>query len=127
PISLNPKGNSGRGVETRRTLMDGKIAVLGAGGQLGGELCRRWPETTIPLMRPEFDLSDAVVVRKTLLDLKPDAVVNAAAYTQVDRAEQEPEQCFAVNAHAVGQLAQVCRNWIARSSRSVAITCLAQT
>jgi dTDP-4-dehydrorhamnose reductase len=44
-----------------------------------------------------------------LLEKRPAAVINAAAYTLVDKAEQEIEQCWNVNAHAVGTLAEVCR------------------
>jgi dTDP-4-dehydrorhamnose reductase len=84
-------------------------AITGAGGQLGRELCRQLGSKALSLARPEFDITDAANVRHVLLKLKPDAVINAAAYTLVDRAEQEIERCWEVNTHAVGTLVEVCR------------------
>ncbi len=84
-------------------------AITGSGGQLGLELCRQLGSNALPLARPEFDITDADAVRRILLEKKPAAVINAAAYTLVDKAEQEIEQCWAVNAHAVGTLAEACR------------------
>jgi dTDP-4-dehydrorhamnose reductase len=85
-----------------------KIAVTGSQGQLGSELCRRLGERAIPLDWPEFDLTNPDKVRETLRGLRPSAVVNTAAYTQVDRAEEESQRCWAVNADGVGCLAGVC-------------------
>ena len=85
-----------------------KVAVLGARGQLGAELCRQIGADAIALSRPGLDITDFAVVAKQMRDLRPQAVVNAAAYTQVDRAEQEPSLCFRVNAEAVQNLARVC-------------------
>lgn len=86
-----------------------KIAVIGSLGQLGGELCRQLGHQAIGLSQPEFDLTDARQVREQLASIRPDAVINAAGYTRVDQAEREAEACFAVNAHAVGVLADVAR------------------
>ena len=85
------------------------IAVTGAGGQLGGELCRRLGDRAIPLDVPQFDLTDRDKTIQTLLDLGPGAVINTAAYTLVDRAEQEVERCRRINAEGVGHLAEACR------------------
>jgi dTDP-4-dehydrorhamnose reductase len=84
------------------------IAVTGSGGQLGSELCRRLGERALPLDWPEFDLTNPEKVRETLHGLRPSAVINTAAYTQVDRAEEDPQRCWAVNADGVGCLAEVC-------------------
>lgn len=84
------------------------IAVTGASGQLGGELCRQLGREAVGLDLPDFDLTRHARVRQTLLDLRASAVINAGAYTQVDRAEQDRERCWAVNAEAVGCLAQAC-------------------
>ena len=84
------------------------IAVTGANGQLGRELCRQLGASGIPLSRTELDLTDAQRTRETLLTLRPQVVINTAAYTLVDRAEQEPEACRALNALAVGTLAGIC-------------------
>jgi dTDP-4-dehydrorhamnose reductase len=86
-----------------------RIAVTGAYGQLGSELCRLLGANAVPLDIDTLDLTDGPAVEKTLADLCPDAVVNCAAYTQVDRAESEPQQCRAVNATAVEHLARACK------------------
>jgi dTDP-4-dehydrorhamnose reductase len=85
-----------------------KIAVTGAYGQLGAELCRLLGLDALPLEVDTLDLTNAPAVRETLLRLQPKVVINAAAYTQVDRAEKEVEACRAINATAVEHLAGVC-------------------
>ena len=62
----------------------------------------------IPLDIDTLDLTDGQAVVDRLLALKPTAVINCAAYTQVDKAESEPEKCRAVNAGAVEHLVRVC-------------------
>lgn len=85
------------------------ILVTGAGGQLGRELALRLgPDEAVCLPRAGLDLTDAPAVRRILTALKPTVVINAAAYTAVDRAEAEPEAAFALNAEAPGTLAQIC-------------------
>lgn len=90
-------------------MRDVRIAVTGAGGQLGSELCRQLAGRAAALERPDFDITDQIAVAETLKRLRPRAVINTAAYTQVDRAEDEPGPCQKVNAEGVGFLAQVCR------------------
>jgi dTDP-4-dehydrorhamnose reductase len=85
-----------------------RIAVTGAGGQLGSELCRQLGEAAVALDAPEFDLTKPDRVRQALLAARPTSVINTAAYTQVDRAEQERERCWKVNAEGVAGLAQAC-------------------
>ncbi len=85
------------------------IAVTGAYGQLGGELCRQLGAAAIPLDIDTLDLTDAEAVLRRMLELKPEAIINCAAYTQVDKAETEPERCRAVNAAAVEYLVRACR------------------
>ncbi|MEX2137909.1 MAG: dTDP-4-dehydrorhamnose reductase [Pirellulales bacterium] len=84
------------------------IAVLGSEGQLGGELVRQLGAAAIPLTRRDCDLGDLSVTRSVLLHLAPAAVINAAGYTQVDRAEQEERECLRINAQAVERLATIC-------------------
>ncbi|MDA0256070.1 MAG: NAD(P)-dependent oxidoreductase, partial [Planctomycetota bacterium] len=88
-----------------------KIVILGAGGQVGRELARvlqalgevlAWDRSQADLERP-----DELVAR--LAAERPAAIVNAAAYTAVDRAESEPERAELINATAVGRIAAEAR------------------
>ncbi len=88
--------------------MSVKIIVTGAYGQLGGELCRLLRGDALPLDIDSLDLADGPEVLKTLERLRPDAVINCAAYTQVDLAESNAEECRRVNATAVEYLATAC-------------------
>ena len=85
------------------------IAVTGAAGQLGRELCRLLGDRAKPMTREECDLTDSSSVREVIQALRPRAVINCAAYTQVDRAEDNQAVCRAVNAQAVAALADACR------------------
>ncbi len=87
-----------------------RIAIVGAQGQLGFEICRLLGSEAIPLDLPEFDILDADQVMRSLRDQQVDSIVNCAAYTQVDRAEQQPEICHAVNADGVRNLALAAKN-----------------
>jgi dTDP-4-dehydrorhamnose reductase len=84
------------------------ILLFGAGGQLGWELER----TLAPLgevralRRSEVELTDLDGVREVVGALRPAVVVNAAAYTAVDRAEAEPELAWRINAGAPGVMAE---------------------
>jgi dTDP-4-dehydrorhamnose reductase len=86
-----------------------KIAVTGAFGQLGSEICRQIGPSALPLDIDTLDLTDGKAVADRMRALKPDLVINCAAYTQVDKAEKEPDRAYAVNATAVEHLARVCR------------------
>jgi dTDP-4-dehydrorhamnose reductase len=83
-----------------------KIVVTGAQGQLGTEIFRQLAGSVIPLSRNDLDITDAAAVRTTLRQLRPRFLINCAAYNRVDQAEQEPQVCQAVNARAVGFLAE---------------------
>ncbi len=85
-----------------------KVVVTGANGQLGRELMRaRWPRGTelVGWSSSELDITRADVVRARFEEIGPDVIVNAAAYTKVDLAEDEPDRARSVNATAVGNLA----------------------
>src|SRR6266566_1756747 len=78
-----------------------KLLVLGAAGQIGHELCRRvWPADyrIAGVDRAEVDITRQEAVAATLRQERPDIVINAAAYTAVDRAESKPDVAWAVNA-----------------------------
>ncbi|NKJ02915.1 dTDP-4-dehydrorhamnose reductase [Novosphingobium sp. SG707] len=85
-----------------------RIAVTGKVGQVVSSLIERAGDSVeiITLGRPQVDLADAATIAPALAAAKPDAVVSAAAYTAVDKAESEAELAFAVNATGPGALAQ---------------------
>lgn len=87
------------------------ILLLGAGGQLGREIADRaagFGIRLVPRSHQQTDITDAAMVRDALATAAPDLVVNAAAYTDVDRAEIEPDAAFRANAVAPGVLAEAC-------------------
>jgi len=88
-----------------------RCVVIGATGQLGSDLVRTFdrPGELVPLGSRDLDILDAASARSTLEDLRPTCVLNAAAYNLVDRAEDERQRAFALNAEAVGALAAVCQ------------------
>lgn len=88
-----------------------RYVVIGATGQLGSDLVRTFnrPGELIPLGSRELDILDAAAARSALGDLRPTCVLNTAAYNLVDRAEEEKERAFALNAEAVGSLAASCQ------------------
>lgn len=86
-----------------------RIAVLGGAGQLGRDLIPRLTGDVVAVPRADGDLARPDVLRATVAELKPDAVVNCAAYNFVDKAETEPDAAFRVNADGVRHLADTCR------------------
>ncbi|MGE0609111.1 MAG: dTDP-4-dehydrorhamnose reductase [Pirellulales bacterium] len=85
-----------------------RIAVTGADGLLGAELCRQLGDAAIPLRRPACELTDSERLTRMLQRLRPDVVINAAAYTNVNLAEREPQACRASNVQGVINLAEAC-------------------
>ncbi|HEX3146790.1 MAG TPA: dTDP-4-dehydrorhamnose reductase [Gemmataceae bacterium] len=85
--------------------------VLGAPGQLGRDLCPRLRGEVVPLGRADVDLTDQDSLRARLTSVRPDVVINCAAYNFVDKAETEPLAAFAVNTWAVRGLAMICRDF----------------
>ena len=85
-----------------------KILLFGKNGQLGQELQRLLPSMgeTVALGRSDLELHDIASLRAKIRLVKPDIIVNAAAYTWVDRAESEPERAMEINAVVPGVMAQ---------------------
>jgi dTDP-4-dehydrorhamnose reductase len=85
-----------------------RILLIGVNGQLGRELA----QTLAPLGevigadRHTIDLTDGAKIRQAISQVKPDSIVNAAAYTAVDRAESEPELARSINAIAPAIMAE---------------------
>ncbi len=90
-----------------------RVLILGSNGQLGRELGRRLAGQekmkVVSLGRQELDLSDAGAVGEAVRESKPQILINAAAYTAVDRAEQEVELANRVNGVAPGVMAEEMR------------------
>lgn len=85
-----------------------KILLTGKNGQIGWELQRTLAPLgeVIAVGRREVDLADPDSVRKIVREVRPGLIVNAAAYTAVDRAESEPDLAMAVNGVAPGVMAE---------------------
>jgi len=84
------------------------LLVIGANGQIGRALMRNLGESALGLTRATVDLSRPAALLSLLEKINPRAVINAAAYTQVDRAEEEEELAYTVNAVAPGIMACWC-------------------
>ncbi len=81
--------------------------VFGRTGQVATELARLAPEATF-LGRDAADLADPAACAAAIRDRRPEAVINAAAYTAVDRAEEEEDLARLVNGAAPGAMARAC-------------------
>jgi len=89
-------------------MVEQNIAILGGKGMLGSDLaelaCNRQFSTSV-LDLPEFDITDHSQLETAIA--ASDVIINCAAYTNVDGAESEYEQAYAVNAEAVGNLGKI--------------------
>lgn len=86
-----------------------KILLLGASGQLGKELEHQLSSvgSVAAFCRVSLDIINYTAVGDAVRRIRPNIIVNAAAYTAVDKAETDAEQAYAVNAKAVANLAQI--------------------
>ena len=88
-----------------------KILVLGSAGQLGRCICDQFKDSTYEIIfatRDDIDLSDTISIREKILTLNPQIVINAAAYTEVDKAENNQKEADLINFLAVSILAKAC-------------------
>lgn len=92
-----------------------KLLVTGATGQLGSEFCQQITSSGLEIIAPgrkELDMEqDAEQISNKISEYRADWVVNCAAYTQVDKAESEPERAFAINRDAARAIAQGVNNY----------------
>ena len=100
----------------RREAPVERYVVIGATGQLGTDLVRTFDGSgqLTPLSTRDVDIRDAAATRSILEALRPTWVLNTAAYNLVDRAEEDGRSAFALNAEAVGSLADICQRIGAR-------------
>jgi dTDP-4-dehydrorhamnose reductase len=90
-----------------------KAIIFGAGGLLGQALCEALPKAGLQVVgayrgRADGDIANADLVRRVLGEQRPDIVFNAAAFTDVDGAEDQPEAAFRANAEGPQILAEAC-------------------
>ncbi len=88
------------------------VLVTGARGQLGHDVVLELKRRDISCRGvdiEDFDLTDEQAVEDAVLAEKPQAVIHCAAYTAVDKAEDEPERCFKINVTGTANLARACR------------------
>lgn len=83
--------------------------MTGSEGQLGSELRRVLGARAVGVDLPDFDMTDRNAIRTVFERYRPDVVVNAAAFTNVDGAETERERCYAVNVRGVENLVDASR------------------
>ncbi|MCK8107694.1 dTDP-4-dehydrorhamnose reductase [Pseudoalteromonas sp. 2CM41L] len=88
-----------------------KVLVTGKNGQLGNELAKLCPSNVeLELFSSkELDITNMAALNEVLITHSPDVVINAAAYTAVDKAETDIKQAYAVNEQGAANLATVCK------------------
>lgn len=88
-----------------------KVFVTGVSGQLGFDVCRVLEARGIDcrgVSSKDLDITDKAAVERMLRDYAPNAVIHCAAYTAVDKAEDEAERCWLVNAEGSANIAAAC-------------------
>ncbi|MCD6385645.1 dTDP-4-dehydrorhamnose reductase [Candidatus Sumerlaeota bacterium] len=92
--------------------MPRKVLITGADGMLGTDVVAHLKSQTafevIPTTIHTMDITSSQQVRDVMLTHQPDVVIHCAAYTAVDKAEKEPDVCFAVNAEGTKTIATLC-------------------
>lgn len=89
-----------------------KILLLGHKGMLGSDLLAKLStdHEVVGMDKEEIDIVSASECKAAIKEIEPNIVINAAAYTNVDGCETAKDECFAVNAEAVKNIAEACRN-----------------
>lgn len=89
-----------------------KVLVTGATGQLGWDVVKELKKRNIECCgtgSKEMDITDREAVSRFIEDYRPDAIIHCAAYTAVDKAEDEPEKCRDVNVNGTAYIAEACK------------------
>jgi len=86
-----------------------RVMLLGAGGMLGHDLVVTAPRDValFSSTRAKLDITNYAAIAARVTEVRPDIIINAAAYTAVDRAESEPDLALKVNGEAVGELGKI--------------------
>lgn len=84
-----------------------KTLIIGASGMLGFDLCKVFPDA-VKLTHRELDMTNKDHVLESIWRIKPDIVINAAAYTDVEGCEDKQELAFLVNGYGPGYIAEAC-------------------
>lgn len=88
-----------------------KLLVTGGNGQIASALHQRATTHSIlltPLSKQELDITQPTAIHQAISTIKPDVIINTAAYTAVDKAEQEPEKALHINYAGAKELAKTC-------------------
>jgi dTDP-4-dehydrorhamnose reductase len=95
-----------------------RVVILGASGELGTDLCPEFESLDgtelVFLTHEDLDICDYEAVSKTLASIRPDSIINLAVFRKLEACEDDPDTAFAVNSHAVRNLAVICDNLQAR-------------
>ena len=89
-----------------------KVLVTGANGQLGYDVVKELEKQNIECYgstRKDFDIIDFKTTENFITNYMPDAIIHCAAYTAVDKAEDEPELCYKVNSEATKNIVEICK------------------
>ena len=85
-----------------------RVILIGANGQLGADLVKVLPdEDLLCLTSNDLDICEPLRVRDTVSQVRPDIVINTAAFNRVDDCEDDPDRAFSVNAYGARNIAQV--------------------
>lgn len=106
-----------RSERKRREFMSMRVLVTGVTGQLGHDCVLELKDRDIEVQgvsSRDFPLTDAEAMRRYMEAYKPSVVIHCAAYTAVDRAEDDEARCMAVNAQGTAALARLCRDFHAK-------------
>lgn len=92
----------------------GNILLTGANGQLGNEIVNAAKNLNLkiyPVTRTQLNITNLAQIEYILATIKPNYIINAAAYTAVDKAEKESELAFSINALGVKNLAKIAQKY----------------
>lgn len=90
------------------------VLITGAKGQVGSEICQLARSELINMIatgKEELDITDSSAVISFFHECKPDIVINASAYTAVDKAEDDSERAYAINHQGASNLASACTEY----------------